>query len=518
MAPRGRAAVVEVTSDEKDVQRGFRNVGKEIDDLKKQIREANAQTKKANRELANTGKHAKSAFDVGQLMRWVGGLGLAYKSLQLITAELQAHKELQAEAGRQQVTLNSARQSVIRNMPGASDAETQRVLAQITTLARRTNAPEKVVAQSMADALSASGGNVEASRSAVFEATRFLADRPEDIPVFAGALLDLAKVTGTKDAAVNRGFLSVVAGYSRVVKPEFQAQNLVPAMIGTTTLGATARESAALISALTVGGGDVTGRRSGTAAIALAEQLRGFVPNAPAGMPGPNVPTFGAALYGLQQDRESAERFLAKASFEKKTIGPIEQLLLDNQSETFRMYQKTLDKLPGDVGLRTEAERAISRRGLDPLEQMAATDRALKSAAERLYTGNLRAGMAGVSREGLAEVLKASGQSAMAQKVLNAQFDLTEIFGGRDPREAVIDIAQQSMQDLRTRTEFVGTQFGVRGAPMGALGVPETDPERLRRADVLEQMIGELRAIRDNTSKAADQGQRTLAGAPDEDK
>ncbi|MBI4578877.1 MAG: hypothetical protein HY718_04190, partial [Planctomycetes bacterium] len=299
---------------------------------------------------------------------------------------------------------------------------------------------------------------------------------PESLPSFAGAMLDLAKVTGSQDARVNRGLLLAVGGLSRVSEPSQQAANIPKALIGVRGFGASTAGAAALWASLSTMGADTEGAMSRTGAIALAQQLEMFLPAAGAAaettarplteaealerernrkalararlrqaaggqltgaeiaairreerfaqieagetkLPArPGIASMEKRLEYLWANPELAKSFYAAASFEKAVEAPIRDLLTDPNSPIAKLYRKELGMLPSNAGLIAEGGRMVSAVRGEPLAVLAGTQRMYAQTQEELLLGNLIGASGAVNREGLRTLLEASGMGATATR------------------------------------------------------------------------------------------------------
>lgn len=426
------------------------------------------------RKMDRTGKRATKTFGglSGKVAGVAGGFISLAAAIGLVNSELKEIERRQTEAARVQVTIGQARKDVIRNLVGRSDAEIQDVLDEVARVARKERVAERFIAAGFATALSASGGDIPASKAAVGVATQFLADRPSGIGAFAGSLLDVAKITKTADALINLGFLAKVGSLSRVTDPQQQARSIPRAIIGAGAFGTQATPGAALFAALTTGAADIEGRISGTAMIGLAQQLEEFLPK---------LQTTTERITALQEAPLKAEQFLAKATFEKVLLGPIRQLLTDVNSVTAREFRKNLTAIPGLSELAEVGRKTIAQRALDPLERTAQIKRLFAGAAEEFGVADPE-GITGAIRKGLKDALAASGLGALALRAQLAKFRVLTEFGA-DPFATATDI-------LNLRAERIGL---VRGAD---------DP----RLQVLRNVTRELERLRSQQGRAGRQG------------
>lgn len=416
------------------------------------------------------------AAALARLSAFAAGLVSIQAVTRLITTELQSQSDLRDKAEATKATIFTTRQDVRRNLAGEDLSTQDKVLDQNRELAARLDISEKFINAARAAALSASGGNVAASLDAVTGAARFLADKPGDIGGFAGSLLDLSKVTGTTDASVNLGLLTKVGALSRVVAPQQQAQNIPRALIGATSFGATARESAALFAALTTGSGDITGAAGGTGTIALAKQLRDFseVPGA----------TTGEKIRALQADRTLAKTFLGDASFEKVVLGPIEQLLLDQQSQVAQQFRSNLAEIPDTSGL---GRLGVSTLASLEAGRLAPSDRRARALAQFAEREDLRmADVLGRTEiDNLRRGVAATGLPATAAKFITFA---GEQFGGITAGEAAEFLQRERSRLLAPRSAPAAA--GVGGA--GTTFAREITAEERAQAARLEELIKKL--------------------------
>lgn len=368
---------------------------------------------KSLKEVDTASTAAFGEASLARLGQFVLGLVGVQKAVGAIGGEIQAQQELADRQAATQLSVAQSRNVVRRNLVSKSEAERKYVAQQALAIQASSGVSEQAVNAGLASALSSSGGRIGPSVKATSVTAQFLQDRPNDIGLVAGTLLDLQKVTGTDDARVNLGLLSRIGELGRVVDPGLQAENIAPALIGAQSFGGTARGSGALFAGLTSAAGDTQGRRTGTAVIALAQQLRDFDGFAGVGtqsaadrfngansLVGKGLAVLGtlrdealstgyrnATLTGriklLQDNPEIARAFLGDASFEKKTVGPIEDLLLRPDSVAAQEFDRNLGLIPENPGLRIAGEKALGVFAGNTLEARARTNRAITNAADQ---------------------------------------------------------------------------------------------------------------------------------------
>lgn len=459
-----------------DARKAFTQAELSVTSYNREIQTLNQELATSSGRFAAFGTKQEATFSttaIAAVTQYAAAMISVGAATKLITDEMERQQQLRDSVAGAKASVSETRNVVIRNLGGASDATVQQVLQQNQQLASAINISERYVNLARADALSATGGDLAASLSAVSVASQYLRDKPENISLFTGALTDLAKATGTNDAMVNLGFLSTIASQSRVVDPGQQAANIPRSVIGQLSFGATPQEAAALFSALTSGSADFSGATSGTSAIALAEQLSRFEGAGPG--------TLGQRIRALQQNPDAAQAFLADASFEKISLGPIRQLLLDPNSAISKQFAANLGGLPNQTGLAAEGARALERLGVNPLNVSVDRTRALEAAAERGLTGTPTAELTTAEIENLRSVINTSGGRPWE----TAAFFRLRQFGGFSVNEAIDEV--QSQRAIN-RAEL----------PAGA--------ERDRFDANLDAMLKVLEDIKNNTAKLEEGG------------
>jgi hypothetical protein len=398
------AVTFEMRGDERDVLRALAKAQQKVAELEGKVGSV-------GRAAKTTEKHMGGAFDPRMLTGFVTaltGTGGVLLAMRLITAELEKQKQLQTEAKNIQITLAGAQQELLANMPAATARERRAMLATGGRIAMETGVSEPQIALALAQALSAGAGQQQAAIAATALAARYKAHAPEAIPQLAGALLDLSKVTGTTDPAVNFGYLTTLAGMSRVVSPRLQSQNIPRALISTLAYGGTARGAGALFAALTSAGGEVSGEMTGTTMAALAGQLASFW--AEQGRRLPIAETMMGRIAALQADPRMAQRFIAQATFERKQAGLIRQLMLEPTSDVARTYQQMLGVFPTEPAeLARRGQEMLAARGLVAPEATAEVARILNVGKEAILGAQTPKALAGAVREQLPDILAATG-------------------------------------------------------------------------------------------------------------
>lgn len=451
---------------------------------------------------------------LGKLKGIATGAGLVAAAMKLITNELRAQQDLADKAAATQVAIAAARNQVTRNLPGLSEEAKKQVLARLQKVAQKQGVSETVVMTAGSEAVSASGGDINAAIHATNVGTAFLGDQGSGaVSTHSGALLDLAVARKTKVAIDNHGFLVTVAGMSRPKDAKAQSQSIAPAVIGGVANGLTDIESGALFAAMTTGSGDTTGQESTTATINLATALEDFqgakIANGDTlSLLNLNGRTTGEKLRMLQQRPEQAKAFLANLTgVGVKQKAFVEELLLGGpESAAQRQFAANLHEL-NRAQFRVVGQRSIdSLEAVNPLERRAAFNRGLNATVEQLRTraaGELDRGEIELIRE----IAQRSGDTALEAKFRTIIGSLSDGNATVSIRE-VEPIIEASIARLQ-RDKPIGGNFVPGTAGVGAPGViPQmrsASAKELEMAQILQNQLDLMREMRDEqrrTTKA----------------
>lgn len=347
------------------------------------------------KELDESNKISSSLFDPKRLIGYAAGFASVQTAVSLITAELRAQQELIDKRNATQLSVGESRNVLLRNLIGSPDKEIRSALAAGKSIAQGTNVSEVPINNALASAISATG-NVPLSIELVRRSAQFLQDRPGEIGDFAGALGDLTRMTHSNDPNIALGLLAQIGRITRITSPQQTARSVAPALLGTLPFGGTAQSAGAVFAALTTGSGDVEGMHSGTGTIALAQQLEeaalgkgGFAPTSshpgfdPGELKGANLLE---RLRFLQQNPAAAQKFLDLASFERKVVGQITQLLIDPRSDVRRDFETAMSSIGDNRSLLTQGRSANSIFGYNEFEPVASRSRTINRLVESLQT------------------------------------------------------------------------------------------------------------------------------------
>lgn len=407
---------VEITGDE---ARLFKSLQKVIDkekELGRASQEAGRMSEHAERGAVTAANEHVGALDrvqssVTRVITTYGGIQGIRALIAGLNSEFKNLLDLQARAGETQRGIAGAEQDVIRNLVGMPVEERAKLIERFGGLAAELNIPREAIMAAAAEAVSASGGNIEAAFAAVEQAAKYVRDKPGDIPLVAGALQDLARVTGSQDMAVNQGFLAAVGAMSRITKPTLQASNIAPALIGMVANETDPRLAAALFAAQTTESGEKTGEMSGTALIKFTEQVREFFTEGKGKRVGAQIaPDTGARIEALWADPKLRDAFMKDLSVDAKAGAPIRNLIEQGPAGSMGLaVSKALQAVPTNEQAAAAASLEEQARAASQFEPVADVSRLLATATQAVEMADLRAGYAGEAFESAIKLIAASG-------------------------------------------------------------------------------------------------------------
>jgi hypothetical protein len=393
---------------------------------------------------------------------------------------------------------------LLRNLIGSPDAEVKGALAAGGEIAGATGLSEVSVNNALADTISATG-DVPLSIKLVRRSAQFLPDQPGQVGDFAGALGDLTRVTGSTDPNVALGLLAQLGPASRIKSMDMTAKNAAPALIGAQAFGGTAQSSGALFAALTTGTADVTGERSRTATISLAQQLEeaslgkgSFEKSfAPGELKGSNLLE---RIRTLQGNPALAQKFLDNGSFERTVVGAVTQLLTDPKAKIGEDFNTALSKIGDTESLRKQGEAATGIFKFNRLQGTADRTRALQSGLEQLQVRKQSDRLDTIDLEAIRGQLLETGSTAAGAKI-------AEIIGrikgsGTVPVSETENIVSSRIQELRHPLATGGTKAAQANLYGESYERTPTQDEN-KQAEILERMLELLKKANETNTASA---------------
>lgn len=461
---------LEFTGDEQDLTAALERMNRQLVKLQEQNQKLVQQSKQAAKEAKDANSVQDKMLDAG--IAKVGAMAAGYLSLRgainLVNAELERSKKLQADTAAAQSTIAAAERNLVINAGAISPGQRESLLGGVRRISQQNAVP---LQQALLGAGAGIGfsGEIQPTLAALNVAARF---NPYDVEALTPGLLATRNVTRSADARENLGFLISAQQYSPIKSTSLVTENLIPAAAGVRLAGDSDIEAASLVNALSFALADTTGQQSGTAAQRLAAVLAKQLPE---------LPSTRARIDYLQQNPAAAKR--AAAGIEQgATKAALVSLLSDPSSIANEKYRESLAGMAGAGGRVALAESTIANLEGTNIQQTDRVARGLTTTAEaaQFSNANRKRGRAGALRGGIDKVEDALGYGWFDQFLVNRTEDFLALAG----------FEAQDVQYARLGLAANVAQRQGNGPAMEALN----------------QLVGEVRALRQeqpaNTSRA----------------
>jgi hypothetical protein len=397
------------------------------------------------------GKGLSSGADAGysSLTKFAGaitGIGGTIGGITAIVAVLKREYEdlirRQKAAADIQISLADAQSQAIINLGKDDVVDRKKLLALTRQGSKETGLSERDFTLAFSDALSARG---DKSAMQAYGATKasaaLLPFNPQAAKLLSGAVLDISKGGNiSPEAAV--GYFASVSRAARVTDFQGTAEHIAPGIVGVTKFGDNLQQAGGLLSTLSLGEADPTGRRSRTASISLAKQLEERYPGlanteeriraVQAGGPKEWKKFFEGGKYRVDGKSKKFEG----ASFEATALPTIRGLLSsDAGTQERKEYEASLKNVIDPATGEAVYKELMGDIGGLRSVQLARKQRLFKGSAESAQIDDRFGADVAVGREGLEEVLAAHGLGVLHRTGASVRF-AADVARGISPEEA----------------------------------------------------------------------------------
>lgn len=442
----------------------------------------------------------------GLLTRGVSSLVLQYTSLQgAIQAAMRAyreHQELQERAANESMSVAASQKNMLLNLGlQATPEERAEALRNAGEIARQSGIRENIFYQQYGATFSAMSGSYQQRAPVVNEVLRSLAPlmqgSQEDLGALAGASIDVKKAVPGMSADAAVAFMLTLQEQARVTSPD-KLKHFVPALqaVAITSGGDRMRnllEAGALFSGAGGALGDTEGPEAKTGVANFAAVLREMVPRS-------EGKTFGERLDMVVASAELQRKIIPELKGRGATKPVFEDLLRGGL-----VYQQYRDALVQFEGAGTSTEQL--RRDVEGLTQemrISTFEGTMGSEANALL--RKREGVAGAVRRRL---FTGSEEGPGAYQVLSGY---TNRWSSRAIFEAELargeDPIKQGVQSLRS---LIAAQLTEKEPTLDLV----RDPARLEAIKYIEQVITEVKALREVQEQQVNSQPTRVEGAVD---
>lgn len=500
-------AKIEMTAEEQGVlrtlqtiERGFEKMTRRVEKLDSSI----GKSKKSGDQMFGAALKHTQAF-IGA----VGGVSTALGAASAVAAQLNREIEnirsRQKDSATENVSFETALSQAVRNSVGIFTAEEVRTKS--LEMAQRTGVTPARAASTIGSSVTSTGvTNRQEADLAIQAAEDALRFAPEldasGVEAISGISASLAKRFQVAPSAAI-GFIQRVGGQANIRETAPLIENLAPVIANLTQFGFSPTESGALASTITQGTGDVTGELSGTAAVNLADSLAKMVEAVPGRFGGLSVneagtivdqagtAAAGQALQILTNDPELKKVFFQGGTIDDVTVSaanlgkgkakPTLRGILTAGSVENRQFIGSQQAIGGFAeGQQTYDDLLSEIASVTPISQL---QRAFTAGVSQMRILDQAGGRTSISREGLAEALKAAGASDLEQGLSSIVFEGSAGMREVDPEGEVIRQLRNKATSLRTDRE---TQFIEGGTGQIAIPARQATEQEKRMAAALD--------------------------------
>ncbi len=218
---------------------------------------------------------------IASLGRMAAGYASLRLGISLVNGEIQKQIDLQSKAGQAQRALANPRASLLQNLGDIPPAELRQVKRKIDDLSIAGFGKRDVLTSAFGELASATPNLTNKERGEYLEVSAKFSPDPEQLRIIAAGLGDTSGLTKSKNPLENLGVMAATAAKSRGTEVSMVAENIMPVAKNLLDYGASVPESLALPVAIQNETVDKEGRKSGTSALQVGEQLQAhFKPQA----------------------------------------------------------------------------------------------------------------------------------------------------------------------------------------------------------------------------------------------
>jgi len=450
---------IKFTVDDAAAFRAWQRQQTQLEKMKAKLDALKGSGNTAGKELMNAASSAgRTALTAVAALTGIGG---AVSALQMVAEQLKKEvaniRAVQSQAGNTQSDLGDKLLGMIRKF--GTSMQPMQLRSQVLQIAERSGQDPGKVARAAENAAAASGPQTNEEAGRVLQATEavltFYPELDEDATALvAKSTLDLMN-RFNMSASLALGFMQKLDQAHHSTGALDLATHGVPAVSAVAAFGGSAEESAALAAAMSQAMMD-EGAESGTVVTKLAQELRERLPEATTGLT-----TTKQRIDYLRANPEEAQAYLDGGMIAGKKHNPADfgrgkgrtyvEGLIGRNAETASVYDNYVG-ITGDMGNR-ESQLAAHQSGLEatqalPEVQQSELRRRMKSASAGVQLATMQGGTAGITRDGLAQLLKDSGLSDIEQQMQMVEFEWNTALGGKMPVDEAARQLQERAADL----------------------------------------------------------------------
>lgn len=351
-----------------------------VDKLEAQNAKLAAKAKQADAAQKQSASSAASGFRNAAtgVLSWAASFASVQTAISLVNQGLEDQRRLAEQSHQTQMRVAGSQAAVLKNLGDVSDKEAKSFLYSVDQIRQETGFASVVpLQQAAASILSATGGNKQLTLDILAAEAPLMADSPDQMAGFGGALGDLTKSTGVKDMRKLSALALSIQGQARFetlggfdkVASALAAANEVTGGIGETEADQLrdAREASAAFAAIGSNIADKDGSQTKTASANLFANLARVTNEAvAAGKVAPEkVDTFNERMAYVRANPDLQQE-VTKSGFEGAVKPVIQSFLSERGGETQvgKDYEAALKNIGASEDAFTRKKKQL--RGLTP--------------------------------------------------------------------------------------------------------------------------------------------------------
>lgn len=498
---------IELTADDAKAQSAWARQIAHIEAFEATLDRAGKKAADVGDSNAEQGEEALSSFaKVATAVIGVGSLMEAWSlAASLVASEINNAIDRQKAAATVALDLPAAQRQLFANI-GANSTEigatakerNTAALGMASQLSTDTGADLKTATEALSNAFSARQGDdtTHDAYAAAVAGVKASPDDAETAKTLGAAALRLR--AGDKDITPEQaiGYMTEAGAMLPIENTQDVATNLPRVVAATKLAGGDEKFAASLYGAATTTGVDVSGDPGATFVTKFLGDLKKAVPES--GSPEDQIKI-------LQGDKKRGEKFF-KGDFEARFKPFVESLITNGDAAD--QFTGNMAKAKSFAESGPAYQEGIDAANVSPQIMLARTKRILAATKEREQIADIGGATASVAREGLADIAKASGDSALEQRFTEAMSGL-EALGQQDQigvvkRTRATVAARQADLRERTSVHWIDSDTAER----------VHKPEDLQQADRLNTTLKDLdELLRDMRANGV---QATVKQKPDD--
>lgn len=452
----------------------FSKVLKDYERMTQRVVTLEEKLKAVTRESGKQDGAFKATFEggIGQLKAMVGTYISLHGAISLVNTGLNEQKRISAEIHRVQMTAADAQSEVVKNLGNVSTEQASKFLKEIEGIASRGGAPGVApVYVAAAQTLSAVGDET-LTKSILSESLPFFKSKMEELPTFAGAVGDLANISGAKTEEEVRRIVALVLSsqkYSRGATLD-SFKNVAPAVAAVSAVDTSGdriraeREALALNAAISTAIADPDMALTKTATAEVATALAELLPERDIiGLDkyggrqverrGTGLKTMAERLAAVQANVDLQRRFFdtgegfQMASFRGPIKPVIQELVSSPDSPIAQKFREAFAGITDDTSIVTQMKKNLSFA----TPQLGLAESTRKGAAViEGYQLTSGAGNLAFARSQVEKGLEQTGgflDLALGNRIAHGALE-AQIASGVDPLLAASDILQTRKSQL----------------------------------------------------------------------